>query len=89
MASVGYELSEKTLAKWMPRAMLEKSWEWFWRTMDRESAPLFRSDTETGSVGAAAAHEPDRSDAARFSQAGGAIEQSHLKSGENRPRACY
>jgi glycosyltransferase involved in cell wall biosynthesis len=44
LASVNYPLNRWSLGKWIPRAMLEKSWESFWRRWDRDS--LIAADPE-------------------------------------------
>ena len=35
LASVGYSLDWRLLCKWIPRAVLEKTWDTFWRTWDK------------------------------------------------------
>jgi glycosyltransferase involved in cell wall biosynthesis len=37
LASLNYSLNRWSLGKWIPRAMLEKSWESFWGRWDRDS----------------------------------------------------
>jgi glycosyltransferase involved in cell wall biosynthesis len=39
LASVNYSLGWRDLCKWMPRAVLEKTWEIFWRKLDRAPTP--------------------------------------------------
>lgn len=35
LASVNYDLSWKTLIRWIPRALIEKTWDWLWAAWDR------------------------------------------------------
>lgn len=37
LASINYSLDWKRLAKWMPRAVIEKAWDAFWRGRDKDS----------------------------------------------------
>jgi len=37
LASIGYALSWRILANWLPRALIEKTWETFWTIWDRGS----------------------------------------------------
>ena len=39
LASVGYSLDWRLLARWIPRALLEKTWDVFWSRWDRSSWP--------------------------------------------------
>jgi glycosyltransferase involved in cell wall biosynthesis len=39
LASINYRLGWRSLWKWIPRAVLEKTWDSFWRTCDRASRP--------------------------------------------------
>jgi glycosyltransferase involved in cell wall biosynthesis len=45
LASIKYSLGWRLLAKWIPRALLEKAWGAFWRVWDRDS----RADFDNGS----------------------------------------
>ena len=36
LASINYSLDWKRLGKWLPRALLEKTWEAFWRNWDKD-----------------------------------------------------
>ena len=39
LASIGYSLDWKHLARWLPRALIEKSWDAFWRLWDKDPCP--------------------------------------------------
>jgi len=39
LASTDYSLDWKRLARWVPRAVLEKAWGAFWRRWDKDSRP--------------------------------------------------
>lgn len=39
LASINYSLGWRSLWKWVPRAILEKSWDAFWRRWDKDSSP--------------------------------------------------
>ena len=40
LAEINYSLSFLQLSRWIPRAMIEKMWETFWRKWDRGSLPI-------------------------------------------------
>lgn len=46
LASVNYSLDWQLLAKWIPRAVMEKAWDAFWATLDKEGGgrTRFRED---------------------------------------------
>jgi glycosyltransferase involved in cell wall biosynthesis len=46
LASVNYSLDWKRLAKWMPRAVIEKAWDAFWRRRDKD----YRADLDDAHV---------------------------------------
>lgn len=51
LASINYRLDWRLLAKWAPRALLEKAWESFWARVD-QSALVLAEEGPTGLAGA-------------------------------------
>lgn len=47
LASIGYALDSRLLAKWIPRALLENSWDSFWSRWDRRSFLVSNEDVES------------------------------------------
>ena len=51
LASINYVLGWKNLWKWIPRAVLEKTWDAFWRRWDQGSRLDLVTDIRSGSLG--------------------------------------
>jgi len=47
LASINYSLDWRLLAKWIPRALLEKTWEAFWRRWDKSSSVIPDENVES------------------------------------------
>lgn len=47
LASIEYTLNWRLLAKWIPRALLEKTWESFWRRWDKNSSVIPHENVES------------------------------------------
>jgi glycosyltransferase involved in cell wall biosynthesis len=44
LASVNYSLGWRRLGKWIPRALLEKTWEAFWARWDKDIRPILENE---------------------------------------------
>ncbi|MGB6199056.1 MAG: glycosyltransferase family 2 protein [Candidatus Acidiferrales bacterium] len=50
LATVNIDLQWRLLAKWMPRALLEKAWGAFWNKWDKDSSPVARKEDKSVSA---------------------------------------